>query len=282
MQLREAYTLVANTIQAQYGESEARSIARLLIESIAGLEGIAWFINQGIELSEPQIVAVHESLLQLQVSVPIQYVTGKAWFYGLQLKVSPSVLIPRQETEQLVRMALPYCKAGTQVVDLCTGSGCIAIAIKKNAPNSIVSAVDISQEALEIAQYNAKTLQAEIQFWQEDVLLGPSSDSDKLWDVILCNPPYIPLKELDALAEHVRQYEPHLALFGAEHNPLNFYQALLQHYIPKLVIHGKMFVELHAALAMETAQVFQSESLDVQLVLDIHDKPRFLEITKIV
>jgi release factor glutamine methyltransferase len=278
MTLRESYQQIASELESLWGENEARSLARLLLESVTGLEGIAWFMNQNQVLDPIQIEAAALAVQKLLNHEPLQYILGHAWFYGWKLKVSPAVLIPRQETEQLVRLALPYCTKGKQVIDLCTGSGCIAIALKKNAPEITISAVDISLEALDIARHNASIHDVDIDFYQEDISQAKPNENNKGWDVIVANPPYIPILEMGELAAHVSEQEPHLALFARLDDDLFFYKAIARNYLPSLNKVGVLLMELHAALANETASIFHQLGYETALINDIHDKVRFLKV----
>jgi len=277
--LREAYSFISTQLAPIYEEQEARSIARLVIENISGLEGISFFLNQGQSLTQPQEIEINLALEKLQSNIPIQHVIGKAWFYSLQFNVNSQVLIPRQETEQLVRLALPYCKPQSQILDLCTGSGCIAIALKKNAPSITITAVDVSIPALDIAKQNAQIHQTEIQFLEQDITLFPQSSLNNLWDVIISNPPYIPLAEKESLATHVKNHDPALALFSPANDDLFFYKAIAQHYLPLLKNTGVMLLEIHTPLAKETAQIFSSLNFQVKIINDIHERERFLQVS---
>ena len=279
MILREAYNFISTQLTPIFQEQEARSIARLILENISGLEGISFFLNQAQILTPSQELEISQALDKLQKHIPIQHVTGKAWFYSLQFNVNSQVLIPRQETEQLVRLALPQCTAQSQILDLCTGSGCIAIALKKNAPSINITAVDVSIPALDIAQQNAQIHQTEIQFLEQDITLLPQASLNKLWDVIISNPPYIPLAEKESLATQVKNHDPALALFSPKNDDLFFYKAIAHHYLPLLKNTGVMLLEIHAPLAKETAQIFSSLNFHVKIINDIHERERFLQIS---
>jgi release factor glutamine methyltransferase len=205
---------------------------------------------------------------------PIQYILGHTVFYGLDFIVNKHVLIPRPETEELVQMALKL-NAKT-VIDFGTGSGCIPISIKKNMPEAKVFAVEISNEALEVARLNAKKNKVEIEFVAGDILNFTAKFTDK-FDLIVSNPPYVKDEEKADIEDHVKLYEPHLALFVSDTDPLVFYKKIAKIGNEILNHEGQVLVEINSALGAETAKCFEDHGyLNVQLLTDFYGKHRFV------
>jgi release factor glutamine methyltransferase len=178
---------------------------------------------------------------------PLQYVLGSGWFMGMKLRITPAALIPRPETEELVRLVLEKNSlAAPAILDVGTGSGCIAIALKKHLPEASLTAVDISEKALLLAENNANSLEVNVQFKTADIL--KNNDLGK-FDIIVSNPPYIPVSEAATMANHVTEHEPHLALFTENDDPLVFYRRLMELTPTMLRPGGCVCCEIHENLA---------------------------------
>ena len=267
---------ISRRIAALYSPEECRRIARMAAAEWSGEREVKF-------LTEPNEIIEIADLEQLSNGLaegrPIQYVIGRADFYGEEYIVREGVLIPRPETEELVGWALERAASMTnpQVVDICTGSGCIAIALKKNLKQASVTAIDISNEALAIARENAEALQAEVEFIKDDVLSGLPTLANRHFDIIVSNPPYIPSSEQSAMHINVTGYEPHLALFVADNDPLVFYRLIAQRAREILTENGFLLFEIHETLAAATASMLESEGYtDIEIRNDFRQKPRMI------
>lgn len=242
-------------LQGGISEGEASALAFMLIEETT-------------QLSKAQILTSDcdgtdaDSLLSMAQTIasgtPIQQVLGYAYFCGLKLKVTPSVLIPRPETEELVRWVVDESPAPRSILDIGTGSGCIAIALAKALPQTRLTAIDISDEALAVARENAKMHGADIDFIQADILNPNPSLANNRFDVIVSNPPYICNKEADEMEKNVLDHEPHIALFVPDDDPLLFYRAIAEKTLTMLTPDGTLFFEINRLYAQELTTMLQS------------------------
>ena len=242
-------------LQGGISEGEASALAFMLIEETT-------------QLSKAQILTSDcdgtdaDSLLLMAQTIasgtPIQQVLGYAYFCGLKLKVTPSVLIPRPETEELVRWVVDESPAPSSILDIGTGSGCIAIALAKALPQTRLTAIDISDEALAVARENAKMHDADIDFIQADILNPNPSLANNRIDVIVSNPPYICNKEADEMEKNVLNHEPHVALFVPDDDPLLFYRAIAEKTLTMLTPDGTLFFEINRLYAQELTTMLQS------------------------
>ncbi len=254
------------------GEREATSVVRILCEDLGIPEG---------DLDDLQLEILEQAMGRLEAGEPVQYVTGTAFFLGYRLQVGPGVLIPRPETEEWVHRLLgTYRRAGrapVRVIDIGTGSGCIAIALALAWEKSQVTAVDKSPDALGIAAVNADSLQARVQFIQSDFLddggrqvyAGP-------WDLVVSNPPYIPYSEKVHMDSSVKEFEPEQALYTGDAEGLAFYRSLAGFGKAYLAGEGAMVVELNALRAEEIRDLFEREGYSAEVWTDLYDQPRTL------
>ncbi len=218
-------------------------------------------------------------ITQLQLHMPVQYVLEAAWFYGMELYVNENVLIPRPETEELVDWIVgEYSeKPAPTVIDIGTGSGCIAIAIKKALPAAMVYAMDISSEALQVAQKNAALQNTGIIFKQADILDGNGYSQLPSFDIIVSNPPYIPAAEQVNMSGNVTAYEPHLALFVPDDRPLRFYEAIGGLASANLKPGGSIYLEIHEALGEATRSLYHNLGYsNIRVRKDMQGKDRML------
>ncbi|MBB4078640.1 release factor glutamine methyltransferase [Lewinella aquimaris] len=261
------------------GEREARSTTRLLMEDL-------FAYRQGgapRELTTEEAELAQEALLKLQAGTPVQYVTGIADFYGLQLRVSPAVLIPRPETEELVEWILTDHPASTyrSIVDIGTGSGCIPLALKRKRPQWECSGIDVSPEALAVAAENAERLSSACTFSRADVLHDSFTLATGSVDVLVSNPPYIPPSELQRMGESTVQHEPHLALFVPEEDPLVFYRRIAELGRDGLKDHGHLYFETNEFNNELVVELLRSEGYrDVQRKQDLQGKWRMVRGTR--
>ena len=261
-----------------YDQREARAVARMLIEEKFGLS-FADIICGGVEaLSDAGTQWLEAAVERLEQGEPIQYVLGWAWFCGLRFGVKPGVLIPRPETEWLVDTVCADSSAQNarklRVLDIGTGSGCIALCIKQRLPEAYVEGWDISPEALAIAADNARSLDLDVAFRQQDALnLTPDADA---WDVIVSNPPYICQRERADMSPNVLNHEPSTALFVPDTDPLLFYRAITRYAVGSLRSGGRLLFECNTLYAADTARMMSDEGINATEVHDdCFDKPRF-------
>lgn len=217
------YLHLTHALTPRYGAAEAASIARIVLEDAFGARSVKDFVLPADE--ELRLAGILDRLLSGE---PVQYVLGQADFFGFKFKVDRRVLIPRQETEELVALALTLLKGHTnpEVLDIGTGSGCIAVSIKKKIPGAAVVALDVSEDALALARENARLLGAAVHFIQGDVLGSSFHQTDRTFDMIISNPPYIPHSEESVMPDHVKNFEPALALFVPNEDALVFYRCI--------------------------------------------------------
>ena len=264
-----------------HGSGEARAIVRMVMEERFHLSQTDLLLGKDTQLSATDRTEFEKIASRLIQGEPVQYVLGFADFCGHRFRVTPDVLIPRPETEELTRWAMDECLASNSpsspchILDLCTGSGCIAISLALALPAARVTAVDISAAALDVARHNAAALgAANVTFVQQNVLISHLSP---LISCIVSNPPYVCQSEAVDMSATVTDHEPSLALFVPDEDPLLFYRAIARIGREVLVPGGRIMVELNAALAASTRQLFVDAGYnDVQLRNDQFGKPRML------
>lgn len=256
MQWNEMRTSLTHRLQQVYDAAEAAAIVRLLGERVGTHEAADATVSSE---QEHRLNAAMEQLLQLR---PLQYVLGEAWFYKSAFWVNEQVLIPRPETEELVEWVLKEevsrWKARPRVLDVGTGSGCIALSLQQEWNLADITALDVSPAALQVAMHNAKTRNATIQFLEFDFANTTTWQQLGFFEVIVSNPPYIAQKEANSLAPQVVQYEPHTALFVPDTDPLLFYRLLAQFGKTHLVPNGAVYVEINQRFGNETADLFRA------------------------
>ena len=266
-----------------YGTREAEAITAVLIEHITGLTRSQVVIDPGRELTSLQQEKFDIAIEKLQAYWPIQYVTGEAWFAGMNFFVDNRVLIPRPETEELVDWITSDLRPGkdvslTRILDVGTGSGCIAIALKKKLPGIEMWAIDVSEEALEVAKINADRLDAGINFLSLDIRDEESRDSLPDFDYIISNPPYIPELEKSIIPENVLKHEPHLALFVGDYDPLYFYRQISEFAKKHLRKEGSLYFEIHETFSFEIVEFLKEEMhSNVEVRKDLQGKQRMIK-----
>lgn len=281
MKQHASYRQLWQALLPYYDEREAQAVVRMMLEERFGLT-LTDIVCDGVaRLDASQQAELQGMMVKLEQGEPIQYVMGYAPFYGRHFHVEPGVLIPRPETQQLVEWAVEEMgkNAARSVLDIGTGSGCIAISIALEAPLSEVSAWDISTDALRIARGNAASLHAPVEFRQQDALHAPMEDREK-WDLIISNPPYVMEKERKEMADNVLRHEPSLALFVPNDDPLRFYRAIARYGKHALRPGGTLFFEINPLLAEDMLRLLEEESYQhVQLIADAFGKSRFTKAT---
>lgn len=264
MNIKSLKTYFFTELQTIQEDAEIESFFFILTEFLHNLKRIDVSLHPDFEVSETDFEKWQTIISELKTEKPIQYITGEAWFYGLRFEVNENTLIPRPETEELVEWIVDGLKIkgkGQRVLDIGTGSGCIPIALKKEIPSAQVSAIDISEKALEMARKNALNNQVEVNFIQQDILqssnLQISKSSNLLFDVIVSNPPYVRNLEKHEIKKNVLDYEPHLALFVDDSDALLFYRKIAQLALKSLTPNGKLFFEINQYLAKETVELVE-------------------------
>lgn len=290
MFLKDLINKGAETVSKMYPEREAREMVFAFLEHHIGTRRHTHIVEPGYEVSEEDACKAVSAFERMASGEPLQYVTGKADFYGRDFHVTPSVLIPRPETELLCRMALDVvAERQIDILDLCTGSGCIAWTVALECPQAEVTAVDISDGALDVAANQdfteelSRTGAKAPVFCKADVLAGPEAfcRADRKYDLILSNPPYVMDKEKALMRTNVLEHEPHLALFVSDDDPLVFYRAVAGWASALLAPDGTGIVEINEALGPETAKVFLDAGFSsAEIVKDLSERDRFVVFSR--
>jgi release factor glutamine methyltransferase len=278
MTINEAYKKTLYRLYEHYNDSEAENIANLIIEEVTHQSKLDRIMFPSIPLNKEQQLQIENIVVAVEKNIPIQYVLEKAWFMGLPFYVNNHVLIPRSETEELVDWIVQEnAPIHLNIIDIGTGSGCIAISLKKKLHHSNITALDISLEALAVATKNSKKLNAEINCIQLDFLEENNNKSLPIFNVIVSNPPYIALHEKTAMHERVVQNEPNIALFVPNNNTLIFYNAIAKFGLTHLENTGAIYVEINEALGKETQELFTQLGYCTLLKKDMQQKDRMLK-----
>lgn len=260
-----------------YIENEIDSLFFIALEYVTSISKIEYILQKEEEIFEEKLIELKFILEELTKNKPIQYITKNAYFYGLNFYVNEKVLIPRQETNELVDwvlMSVTHSKP-IKILDIGTGSGCIAITLKKNLPLSEVFAIDISNEAIQVAQKNANDNEVEINFLQKNIL--EINDLKSNFDIIISNPPYVRELEKLEMAPNVLDNEPHLALFVPDNNPLLFYEKITEIALKNLTEDGMLFFEINQYLSEETKKMIENKGFkNVTLRKDLQENYRMI------
>jgi len=265
-----------------YPDKEITVFAEILLEAYAGIKRSVFYAEPDKTVNESVLLKINTGIKQLKNFTPIQYIVGYTHFCGTKINVNPSVLIPRPETEELVSHVVNYLNTQDKsrvinILDAGTGSGAIAIAIKKECPYATIYAFDISDEALEKAKENAANHKLSLTFFKADMFDGAFFTELPLFDVIVSNPPYVRQSEKLRMQSNVLDYEPKLALFVNDENPLIYYEALAKLASKLLKPSGVLFCEINEALGKNTKQLFLSSGFEnAKIIMDINEKDRFV------
>lgn len=270
-----------------YTPQEINRIVRLLLEKWASVDTVSFYADKDRKIPPSVLITLQKALDRLAQHEPLEYVLGTADFTGLRLRVDSRVLIPRPETEELVEWILQdHPKKGDKIpgrmLDVCTGSGCIAIALAKEWPDSYTEGWDVSPEALELAILNATDNKTTVQFKCIDLLTYlPMQGDTGPFDLIVSNPPYVRRSESSEMTPDVLDYEPHLALFVEDKDPLVFYKAIARLGMSLLKTSGSVYVEINEQLGEQTKSVFEHEGYTlVTLKKDLFGKDRFVRAVR--
>ena len=282
------YTSLWHRLKGVYPATEAQAVVRMLLEELAGLSLADIYAGSIDRLDDAQRQQIERAMARLEEGEPIQYVLGRACFCGRSFAVAPGVLIPRPETEELCRLIMnTHPSESLNILDIGTGSGCIAITLALEMPDAEVEAVDISPEALAIAEANAARLGAKVSFHQYDILSEDSPPLGSGWewvapstpkyDIIVSNPPYICERERADMERNVLDYEPHTALFVPDDDPLLFYRTIGQKALTMLAPGGILCFEINPLYCDQLIELLRSQGYgEVEAVSDSFGKRRFV------
>ncbi len=287
MTFEAAEQSLATALDGLYENREAATIAGMVMEFVTGKSKMDRWLQKNELLPIEDLKRLEKYSKELLTGKPVQYVLGEAWFAGMCLAVNEHTLIPRPETEELVNLCASWAAtnkiqiAPLQILEVGTGSGCIAIALQQKMPAAIITAIDISAEAIEVATINAAKYNAPIQFKTFDFLNEARWPEMGNYDIIISNPPYIADIEKESMAGHVLNFEPHTALFVRDNDPLIFYSALANFGNKYLHKDGALFVEINQALGIQTQDVFEQKNYTTLLKKDLFENDRMIEATKL-
>jgi len=284
MTIQQSYKQLLFQLYEMYGDREAANIADIVIENITGFKKVDRLINKQFPLNEEQLQLLNDYTNELLKHKPVQYVLNEVWFAGMKLYVDENVLIPRPETEELVEWIVKTVASRksqvASILDIGTGSGCIPVALKKKLLSVEVHALDISEEALNVAKRNAAIQQTEINFHLLNIL------DKNLWrqlpkfDIIVSNPPYVTQGEASSMQKNVLQYEPHLALFVDDEDAMKFYKAIAEFGLKHLNENGQLFFEINEMMGKQICDLLnQYRYLNIELKKDLQNKDRMIKAT---
>lgn len=280
--LRNAFHSLAAALKTLYSSGESEALAHEALFQITKLNKLQRLHAADRTLNDQEFSNFQRFQSALKRGIPIQYVTGIAAFFGRDFCVGPSVLIPRPETEELCQWILKeHGERTAQVLDVGTGSGCIAITLYLESKAFELTALDLSEAALENALLNQENLNSKVQFLQIDFLDEQARNSLPSFDIIVSNPPYIPLKDREEMHTNVKDNEPEMALFVPNDKPLVFYQALADFGLLHLTEQGLVYCEMHRDYAQAVAQLFRERGYkNIEIREDMHGAPRMLKASR--
>ena len=263
-----------------YDEQEIDSFFYIILEKLHGLKRIDLALNPETVMDGNHLKQWRNIVSDLKIQKPIQYILGETEFYGLRFEVNENTLIPRPETEELVELIISNKQITEspntlKILDIGTGSGCIAISLAKNIPNAEVFAIDVSEKALATAKKNAEINEVNVTFLLKNIL--ETEDLEQQFDIIVSNPPYVRNLEKAEIKHNVLEYEPHLALFVEDADALLFYRKITQLAIKDLNPNGKLYFEINQYLGKETVELLESMNFkNIELIKDIYDNHRMI------
>lgn len=274
--IRQLSQYALQELKDTYNPQEIQSICRIVFLDVLQYTKIDIHIRKNEILDESFVDKFFEIVRLLKIGHPLQYIIGETEFSGLKFGVNPSTLIPRPETEELVLLARERLAAGKKVLDIGTGSGCIAIALSAACPEAEITGIDISPEAVETARANAVRNRVKAEFLIRDILHF-ETEAWQQYDLIVSNPPYVRESEKQEMQRHVLDHEPHRALFVPDSDPLLFYRRIAEFGCRYLASGGFLYFEINEALGKETAALLENYNYrQVHVVKDLFDKDRFV------
>lgn len=288
--VRDILALYHEELDGMYGSGEVGVFLDMLFEAFLGWDKVRLLTSREQTIDQSDLLRFHWALEDLKQSRPIQHIIGYTDFCGCRIEVSPDVLVPRPETEEMVECLVghtpqllydssPNLEQPFSILDLCTGSGCIAIALKKAFPDAEVTGVDTSPAALEIARQNAKNNGVEVRFVEADILDWKNGVSGS-YGLIVSNPPYVMEKERAQMQRNVLDYDPALALFVPDDDPLRFYHAIAAMAKEHLSQDGMLVVEINESLAEETCALLRGQGFSPNVHYDFRGKARWISATR--
>lgn len=279
MSIKNTFLKLKNELIRTFPHSEAEFLAFVLLEKVTNLSKTNILLNHNYPLTNQQNTQLHEYLQRALTHEPWQYIVGEVDFLNLKLAVTPAVLIPRPETEEWVAKLIAYHKKDSfrNILDIGTGSGCIAIALAKAFPQAYVKALDISEKALQVALQNAQKNAVELNYEQCDVLTWQTSQT---YDLIVSNPPYVCESEKSSMQKNVLDYEPPQALFVPDSQPLLFYEKIIQIAHQTLSKKGWLYVELNPQYSKDIQKLFKRYGFEVEVWQDFTQQDRIVRAFK--
>ncbi len=283
MKLKDLASIFTTELLPLYGEEEAKAIFLIAIEYYLKINRFNYSLNKDTEVNNDDKKVLDFVLNQLKTGKPIQYILGETLFYGLTFKVNEAVLIPRPETEELVEWVMEKVESlklnpqPVTLLDIGTGSGCIAISLKKKLPELDVAALDVSSEALAVAKQNALLNEVDISFIEQDILTSQVSHLKSQYSILVSNPPYITQSEKEQMHHNVLANEPHLALFVSNEQPLLFYEAIADYALKNLTEDGLLFFEINEYLGDKMVELLSYKGFKaIELRQDMQGKDRMI------
>lgn len=270
---------IRTELSSYYSPGEVTALSRILVTELLGIENIIYYLKEPIALNTEQQTILQWALERLKEECPIQYILGYEEFCDLRFKVNSSVLIPRPETSELVEWVEREATGAPRILDIGTGSGCIAISLAKKMPNSHITAWDISTDALSVAKENNRLNGTDVTFAQTDILsYNPTGET---FDIIVSNPPYIREEEKKEMQPNVLNWEPHTALFVPNNDPLLFYRTIAKKALAMLVPGGRLFFEINRAYGKEICNMLNDYGYtQIKLHKDFADNDRMIKAEK--
>ena len=279
MKLKEAIEQLRNGLAGVAEPQEVQAMIRIICEDIFNYDQVDVALRQESELPDFAQERITDIISRLRRHEPLQYIVGSARFHGHRFKVTPAVLIPRPETEQLIDMIVDENPASDlRVLDMGTGSGCIAISLARALKFAQVDALDVSRDALAVARENAALLKVKVRFFESDML---SPQPPARYDIIVSNPPYVCWSERESMERNVLDYEPGQALFVPDNDPLLFYKAIAAYAAQSLERGGRLYLEINQRFGNEVKRLLEGNGFDeVRIIEDSYGKTRFVVAVK--
>ena len=276
-QLKTAKNYFSEQLKNLFTSTEINSMWKEIICFRFNWNASDFILNTTFRLSESDLLFIRSYVHRLKKNEPFQYIHGTTTFFGLELICDKRALIPRPETEELVAWAVEFGPYKT-IVDLCTGSGCIALGLKSKFSESDITGVDISADALSLAKENSKLNNLDVEFIHADVFNMNADLLDQKWDCIISNPPYIPFNERESIAENVLNFEPEISLFVENYNPIIFYEVIVKYAKSNLSENGVLFFEIHPDFSAEISDLLKLKGfINIELRKDLQGKNRMIK-----
>lgn len=280
--VRDCRKYYAGELEKIYGSNEANALIMILLEHYFGIDRMKIALEPEMRLSESEMLTLHFAVKELLKNKPVQYILGETEFCGMRFMVDENVLIPRPETEEMVMMIAhsveTMCTSSVHILDIGTGSGCIAISLAKLLKDSVVTAVDVSEKALEVAKKNAEANDVDVNFIKDDILNPKKPELiDNQYDIIVSNPPYVCESEKAEMRANVLDYEPSTALFVSDNDPLVFYRKILEFAKKSLKPDGEVWFEINEKFGTEMNNLCQEKGFqNVEIIKDFRERDRIL------